>query len=190
MFLVVSATDAGMITGESTAALETTGPYAGWHRYDFTVIWDLGTGPGLSHWDLLMKAGCAEPDHLFASDDPAGYSNSEEEPTNMTAVVWTMSFLPGGDPTTGSTNPAIKYEHVENPLANPGPQGTGNFWFYCNVIPESGTFEDALVGKSGNDTITLGTLTGDWPSCTVTPEPTVLALLAIGGLAVIRRRPK
>jgi len=184
ILLVVSAADAATISGESTAALETTGPYAGWYRYDFTVTWDLEAGAGLSHWDLLMKMGCAEPDHLYASDDPAGYSNSEEEPENMTAVSWTMSFLPGGDPTTGSTGPAIKYEHADNPSANPGPQGTGNFWFYSNVIPEFGTFENALVGKSGSGTVTFGTLTGDWPSCSI-PEPGTMILIAVGVLPIL-----
>ena len=37
ILLVVSAADAAMISGESSAALETTGPYVGWYRYDFAA---------------------------------------------------------------------------------------------------------------------------------------------------------
>ena len=196
-----SSASALSISGESTATLQTEGSYEGWYRYDMTITWDLEPGTsGLSHWDITMKMGCAATDHLFEFDFPAGYSNSEQEPENPYAVEYEPELLRGGDPTIPTTDPLIKYQHTDQSGADPGIDGTGQFWFYSNVIPENGFYEDVLLAKAGGEPIVYGDLTGDWPSCTIigdpgptVPEPgTVAMLLAglgmLGGTYLTRRK--
>ncbi len=109
-------------------------------------------------------------------------------PNDPAAVSWTGEFLRDGEPTVPSSDPLIKYEQVVGQTEEAGPLGYGTFWFYANIIPETGTYPNALVGKAGSDTIVWGTLTGAYPSCTITPEPATLALLGLGGLVAVRRR--
>jgi len=63
-----------------------------------------------------------------------------------------------------------------------GPLGTGRTW-------ETGDFEGD-GGVSADDlSILLGNWTGAPPAGATIPEPATLSLLALGGLAVMRRRP-
>jgi len=82
----------------------------------------------------------------------------------------------------------FKYDEPFFPADDePGSEGLGVFWFNANIIPEYGTYENALVTKAGLIPDTYGPLTGAYPSCTTVPEPGAFMLLGIGGLAILRR---
>ena len=173
------------ITGTSTAEqiMESSDPYYLWYRYDITITWDLdGEGAGLSHWNLILKDGCGLPDHLIEFDTPAsGFSTSVDSPDDPEAMGWTGYFLPDGDTSLNPdvTDPVVKYNDPHDPSGDPGPEGSGTFWFYANIIPEYGTYPNALVAKAGTIDDTYGDLTGAYPSCTIIPEPlTMLGVFA------------
>jgi len=179
------------IAGTSTATLITGGPYDGWYLYELAIEWDLdGPGTGLSHWDLVLYAGCAEVDHLIEFDSPAGYSTTETEPANPIAMGWSGYFNRGGDPGAGITDPVLKYNDPFFPEnAQPGEQGYGTFSFYANIIPEYGAYENALVAKAGVGADPVyGDLVGAYPSCTIIPEPTTVLMLAFGSLLLLNKR--
>ena len=73
------------ISGTSTATLLTDGPYAGWYLYEIKVEWNLNRG--LSHWELILKPGCAKSDHLIEFPNPASSSTGESG-----LVHWTRAF--------------------------------------------------------------------------------------------------
>lgn len=179
------------IDGTSTVTQVTGGPYDGWYLYEISIEWDLdGQGAGLSHWDVILKTGCASPDHLIGFDTPAGYSTTENEQTNPMAMGWSGHFNRDGDPTLGVSDPVIKYNTPFFPdTAEPGEQGYGTFSFYANIIPEHGTYENALLAKGGVEVeLVYGDLTGAYPSCTVIPEPATILLLGLGAVALLRKR--
>ncbi|MHC4625090.1 MAG: PEP-CTERM sorting domain-containing protein [Planctomycetota bacterium] len=178
------------IAGTSTATLQSGGTYDGWYLYVMSIEWNFeGQGSGLSHWDVVLYAGCAELDHLIEFDSPAGYSTTVDDPTNPMAMGWSGYFERDGDTSSGITDPVLKYNNPFFPLdAQPGEQGYGTFSFYANIIPEYGTYEDALVAKAGLLDPIYGDLEGAYPSCTIIPEPSALLLLAFGGLALIKRK--
>jgi hypothetical protein len=177
------------IEGTSTATLIVGGARDGWYYYEMEINWDLdGTGAGLSHLDMILGLECAELDHLVEFDSPAGFSTTETEPTNPTAMGWTGYFERDGDPTSGEPNPAIKFNDPYFPGdAEPGSDGYGTFSFYSNIVPADGTLADALFAKSGSGAEDVfGDLVGDYPSCTIVPEPATIMLLCIGSLVVCR----
>ena len=179
------------IGGTSTATQIVGGPRDGWYYYEMDINWDLdGSGAGLSHLDLILGFECAELDHLVEFDSPAGYSTTETEPTNPMSMGWSGYFNRTGDPTTGLLNPALKYNDPYLPVeAEPGAEGYGTFSFYSNIIPENGTLTDVLFAKSGSGVEDVfGDLTGDYPSCTIVPEPSTILLFLAGGLMVSRRK--
>ena len=66
-------------TSSATVVSDPGSPHDGWYLYVMDISWDLDhQGVGLSHWDLLLKTGCAELDHLIEFPDPAGESTSDE----------------------------------------------------------------------------------------------------------------
>ena len=182
------------ITGTCTATeITDAGPYNGWYLYEIAVEWDLGDskGCGLSHWDAILKTGCAADDHLIEFDCPAGYSTSEDHPGDPGALGWTGYFIRTGDPSlSGSmTDPVVKYDEPLTPDdEEPGCAGHGTFYFYANILPEYGTYAGALVAKAGQVEDTYGTLTGAYPSCTIVPEPATIGLTAFGAMVVLLRR--
>ena len=125
-------------------------------------------------------------------DSPAGYSTTEAEPTNPTAMGWSGYFERDGDPPAGIANPVVKYNDPFFPEnAEPGEQGYGTFSFYANIIPEYGTYENALFAKSGSGTVDVyGDLEGAYPSCTIIPEPATWLILGLGSLLAARRRSR
>jgi hypothetical protein len=179
------------IAGTSTATLQSGEPYDGWYLYEISIEWNFeGMGSGLSHWDLVLIADCPEPDVPIEIefDTPAGYSTTETQPDTPTAMGWSGYFNPDGDPGAGIDGPVVKYNNPFFPIdAEPGEQGYGTFSFYANVIPEYGTYENALVAKTGMPNPYYGDLVGAYPSCTIIPEPSTLLLLTLGGLALLRK---
>jgi hypothetical protein len=164
------------IEGTSTATLIVGEPYDGWYRYDVEITWDLNAqGAGLSHWDFVLKTGCAEPDHLIEFDpavgnaDWAGYSNNGFVSGPPWEFGWVGYFERTGDTsvTPQITDPVVKYNDaydLDGGADNPGAEGYGIFTFYANIIPEYGTYTDVLVAKSGLGEA-RGDLEGAYPSC-------------------------
>jgi len=171
------------IKAESNATKITDGDYAGWFLYQIDVEWSLAKG--LSHWDIILKDGCAAPDHLIEFDIPAGYSTSEEHPDNPTALGWTGYFE--RNEKEYFKNPLIRYEGPFFPPSDePGPEGYGTFSFYSNIVPEFGTFENVIVAKA-NGCYEFGDLVGAYPSCNVsTPEPASMSLFALAFLIITK----
>jgi len=180
----------------------------GWYKYTMEISWDLnGQGDAISHWDLIVKAGCAAEDHVFVfggyQDPVSGQSTSEDYPEEPYTVNWYGYLSLEGDPPTGIPGPLIKYEqpvldedgYPIPPAGAPGADGHGTFWYYCNVIPQDGPdgdgqelWEDILVAKAGATTVVWGDLTGEAPSCQIVPEAGTWALLLLAGLALLKRR--
>lgn len=188
-----------VISAVGTATQIAGGEYDGWYKYTYTVTWDLSKG--LSHWDLVLKPACLDGLHFFDFAPENGLTKDGQS----TGETWDIGdpvcykvnygaeFSPTGDPSTNVTAPIIKWEPTSS-YYEPGKEGTGQFWFYANVVPQTGTFDDVIVAKYGNNT-RLGDLTGAYPSCNViqpqpVPEPATMAMLAFGGAMVYfaRRR--
>jgi hypothetical protein len=217
--LCCSNANATYINGTSTATKVTAddlaaapdGVQAGWYKYTMDITWDLdGQGTSISHWDLILKNGCAEMDHLFIfggfDSSVSGQSTSEAYPEEPFTVSWSGILNRNGDPPTGISDPLIKYEYPAldeygNPIPpaeEAGPAGYGEFWYYANIVPQNGSDENgspwvnALVGKGGVNTVIWGDLIGDAPSCVVipgeVPEPSTIILLGLGGMALLRKR--
>ena len=182
------------VSGQSTATLITEpGPRYLWYLYEIAVDWDLnGEGAGMSHLDVILKDGCKSADHLIEFDVPAGLSTSVQLPDDPEAMGWTGYFERNGDPSLNPvTNPVIKYNNpYYPPEAEPGPDGTGTFWFYANIIPEYGSYEGMLVGKAGTISDTYGDLVGAYPSCTIIPEPAAMLLLGVGAATLLGKRKR
>ena len=171
---------ADFVSGTSTATQITDpGPHYLWWRYDIEITWSNGTGEGLSHWDLILKTGCALSDHLIEFDDPAGVSSPPDD------TEWTGYFVPGGDGSIPGNDPVVKYN---DPTFEPEPAGSGTFSFYANIVPEDAPEPNLFLVTKAGETITFGNLSGDIPSCTVIPEPASVGLLLIGLPWVLRRR--
>lgn len=189
-----AAAEASLISATGVAEKVTAGDYAGWYKYTYDVTWNLAKG--LSHWDLILKPGCTQPDHKIVFDTGIGgpYDGlSTGDGWNPgQPVVFTVSyegrFEPQGDPSVNLTAPLIKWEPY-NLGDEPGKQGTGQFWFYANILPEYGTFDNVVVAKYGKKRV-FGDLTGGaYPSCQIIPEPAALGMLAMGfGTMLVLRR--
>jgi hypothetical protein len=185
------------------------GVQVGWFKYTMDISWDLdGQGTAISHWDIILKLGCAVEDHLFVfggfESPVSGQSTSEAYPEEPFTVNWFGILNRDGDPPLGISDPLLKYEYpARDEFGNPippteeaGSTGYGVFWYYSNVIPQNGSdgngapWTNALVAKGGVHTVVWGDLTGDAPSCNVVevPEPTTVVLFGLGSLVLLRRR--
>ena len=192
--LISTPSIAATISAESTAELivEPGTEFNGWYLYQTAIQWDFSDQNALSHWDLLLKMECLQPDHLIEFGDlPDGFSNSEEFPTDPQAIQWEGFFLRTGDPTIqpGTMNPVVKYEPYEPVGAEVPKVGQGTYWYYSNIVPEIVNFDERIIAKAG-DNLFFGPLQGAYPSCTIIPEPTSSALLSLGALGLITKRKK
>lgn len=187
-----AAAEASLISATGTAELVQGGDYAGWYKYTYNLTWDLRKG--LSHWDLILKPGCTQPDHKIVFDTGIGgpYDGlstgdgwNPSKPVDFT-VSYEGMFEPQGDPSVRLTAPLVKWEPYDL-RDEPGKKGTGQFWFYANILPEYGTFDDVLVAKYGRNKI-FGDLAGAYPSCQTIPEPATVILLGLGGVGIILTR--
>ena len=178
------------VVGISTATQITEpGDHYLWFLYEIQIQWNMDTqGVGLSHLDMKLYEGCAAMDHEIEFDFPAGLSTGTDGQGNpIDDLGWTGFFERNGDPLPG---PSVKFNSPHIPIdGEPGPEGSGIFWFYSNIEPEYGTYPDALVAKAGQLTIE-GELQGAYPSCTVIPEPATICLFGLGGLALLRKRKR
>jgi hypothetical protein len=169
------------ISAQSTATQITEGEYSGWYKYTLVVNWNLCKS--LSHWDLILKPGCGARDHIIEFPEPAGSSGS-----GCHEIFWTGEFNKKGDRSLNPDvlDPVVKYEPN---IFNPGRSGSGTFYFISNITPENnGPYPNIVVAKAGNCPDVYGTLTGDYPSCTVTPEPATISLLGLSMLFVLVKK--
>ncbi len=175
------------ISGTSTATLLDDGNYSGWYLYEIELEWDLNYSrcADLEKWILKLDSGCSEPDHLFEFDTVAGYSTSQSHPDDPLSMGWSGSLIEGILP----DSPLIKYGKPYFPAGiESGSEGHGTVWFYSNVMPEYVIDKDVLIGIDGCR-IVPGYLTGDYPNCSVTPEPATVCMLGMGsGLLLMRKR--
>jgi hypothetical protein len=176
------------VSGTSTATLITEGQYSNLYLYTIQIQWNLTKD--ISHWDLILKPGCAADDHLIIFPAQRGCFNRcfNHGWFNHRTVTWTGSFDRNGDKSLNPDVllPVIKYEPSRG---HPGRFGSGTFSFYCNIIPEyNGPYSNVLVAKAGNSPDTYGTLTGAYPSCNVIPEPATIVLLGSGLLVLLRKK--
>ena len=148
--------------------------------------------------DLVLKPGCTQPDHQIVFETALGGAydglSTGDDWNPAKPVVFTVSydgaFKPQGDPSIHLTAPLIKWEPDET-NDEPGKKGAGQFWFYANILPGYGTFDDVLAAKYGRNKI-FGDLTGAYPSCQTipesAPEPVTLVLLGLGGVGLVLTR--
>jgi hypothetical protein len=177
------------ISAVSTATLLTEGEHSGWYLYEIDFQWDFGCkGNSLRHWDLVLKCGCANKDHIIVFDRPAGFSTSKRFPHDANSMSWTGYFNRLGDHSLNIHKPVVRFDGPHHPvLASAGPEGHGVFRFYSNIIPEYGTFSHALVAKEGCQVV-CGDLRGAFPSCKIIPEPATIAMLGLGNILLLRRK--
>ena len=185
-----AAAETSLISATGTAELVQGGDYAGWYKYTYDLAWDFTKG--LSHWDLVLKPGCTEPDHQIVFETALGgpYDglSTGDGWSPGQPVVFTVEgmFKPQGDPSINFTAPLVKWEPDET-YGEPGKTGAGQFWFYVNILPEMGTFDNVVAAKFGTDKV-FGDLTGAYPSCQTIPEPATLVLLGLGGAGIVLTR--
>lgn len=171
------------ISGTSTATLINGGRYDNLYLYTIKFEWNLTKD--ISHWDIILKPGCADSDHIFIF-------SSQIVPSQAGIFCgwgnrWTSGFNKKGDKSLNPDVivPVIKFE----PTRYAGQRGSGTVYFYSNVIPEyNGPYSNVLVAKAGCGRDTYGSLVGAYPSCSVTPEPTTIVLFGLGFLVMLRKK--
>jgi hypothetical protein len=191
--LLASAPASGStISAVGTAEQVTGGVYGGWYKYSYTLTWDLSKG--LSHVDMVIPP-CAAQFKQFGFDTEIGGANDglstgssyhTGDPLNF-VIPFEGAYEPRGDPSISLDSPIIKWEPMNG--EDLGKVGVGEFSFYSNAIPYTGTFENAFYAKFGRNEI-AGNLTGPVPVCqNPVPEPATMAYLLVGaGLTWLARR--
>lgn len=171
------------ITGESTASLVDEGEYTGLYRYDISISWNLKYPYShLNNFDIILNQASLSPDTIIEFSTAAGHSTGRFLSDNIQDATWTGSFLASN--ISLGDKPVIEYDPV-NLIGHIGSRGYGVFSFYSNMIPEYGVYDDVLATEHGFRSVTYGTLTGAYPSGTITastnvPEPATITLLGLG----------
>jgi hypothetical protein len=174
-----------------TAEQVSTGPYAGWYLYTYTVTWDLSKS--LSQVDLTLPPASLTGAIDFAfNSGAAGQSTGSsyhKGDTPIYTVTYCGTFELGGNPSISLTAPILKWQPSGSD--SPAKWGVGVFSYYSDAAPLTGTFTDVLAAKYGNNVI-YGDLTGAYPSASQPqpiPEPATMAYLLFGvGAAWVSRR--
>jgi hypothetical protein len=197
------------ISAQSTATLITDGEYTGWYKYQLDVNWnlnkrfsqwDLILKPGCAASDHIIVFPCPAGYSSGQRHDIIWGRRHNITWGRRYDVTWLGIFKRNGDRRPDPIffprfagfsrgrrhditwldpdilDPVIIYKTAHG---RPGKSGSSTFFFISNIIPEYDTYEDVVVAKAGcHDT--YGTLTGDYPSCTIIPEPATILLLGSG----------
>lgn len=186
--LAVPAAAEDCITGTISAEMETTGPYTGLYKYTVEVDWS--SEKGLSHVSLdfglgqCVETACAST-WLFPAPAGAGKSDEEARPAIRRGgaktddddeegdcqVLFQGGFNCKGDPSTGFTDPVLKWDAMGGGPCEAGKTGTATLYFYTDIPPSYGQ-SPTVMNKNGRN-VCAGRLTGAIPIvCAVNAEPT------------------
>jgi len=185
--LAVPAFAEDCITGSISAEMETTGPYTGLYKYTVEVSWL--SEQGLSHVSLDFGLGqcpaiaCAstwffpEPAGANGRDGdnrPAiqrgGGTDGDDEESGECQVHFRGEFNCKSDPSTGSTDPVLKWDALDGGPCEAENTGSATLFFYTDIPPSYGQ-SPTVMNKNGRN-VCSGKLTGAVPVvCAVNTEP-------------------
>jgi hypothetical protein len=152
----------------------------------FLAAGDTTIGPVTASVDLIVSPG-------------TDYFENSDNVTHMLVDGWSGAAAQDLDTDDDGVLDVTPWTSIVDSIAlvetlNP-PTVSGNEWYYgTNTIGPDGTFVPGHAYRfaNGNGPWNIGPFTpvgtNDTPGDANVPEPTSLALLALGGLALIRRR--
>jgi len=159
-----------VMTGNIESAM-TSDPNLPAYEYTLTVEWEMGSGHGLSHLDLVVDllggtCDCSDFENAIMFSEIAGQSDGEDDCT----VNYMAELECSGDPSIPEVDGILfKFEPIEEEDCEPGAMGTGSFVFYSDLPPVPVDEEFlALIDKGGQESCT-GSITGVFPGMACDP---------------------